>query len=135
MARPLPQPDRLTQPFWDAINARRLEIQRCADCGRYYHPPVAICAPCLSTELHFERVSGRGRIHSWAMAHDARLRGVVELLPFALAQVELDEAPGILLLSNIPGAADDELHIGMPVQVEFEEIGAGQLIPQFRPVS
>ena len=135
MARPLPQADALTQPFWDAINARRLEIQRCAGCDRYHHPPVAICARCLSTELHFERVSGRGRIVSWVLAHDARLRGVVELLPFALAQVQLEDAPEVVLISNLPGAALDELHIGMPVEVDFEDIGSGQLIPQFRPAT
>ncbi len=132
--RPLPEPDPLTRPFWDAVNERRLEIQRCTACSRYHHPPVALCA-CLCTELRWEPVSGRGRIHSWAIARDTRLASFTDRLPYALASVELEEDAGVLLLSNVPGAALDELYIGMPVQVEFEQIAPGQLLPQFRPVS
>lgn len=131
--RPLPQPDGLTQPFWDAVNAGRLEIQRCGGCARWHHPPVAICAGCLSTELVWERVSGRGRVHSWTIARDTRLAAFTERLPYALASVELEEDPGVLLLTNLPGAALDQIRIGMPVEVEFEEIAPGQHIPQFRP--
>ncbi len=133
MGRPLPQPDELTQPFWDAANARRLEIQRCAGCGRFHHPPVAICARCLSTELRWEPVSGRGRIHSFSIARDTRLQSFAERLPYALASVELEEAPGVILLSNIPGVDLEELFIGMPVEVDFDEIAPGRLVPQFRP--
>ena len=48
--RPLPEITELTEPFWTAVKARRLEIQRCDDCGTYRFPPEYGCAACSSTK-------------------------------------------------------------------------------------
>ena len=31
--RPLPAPDELTRPYWEAAREHRLVVQRCAGCG------------------------------------------------------------------------------------------------------
>ena len=33
MSKLIPVPDEQSQPFWDAINERRLVVQSCTDCG------------------------------------------------------------------------------------------------------
>ena len=134
MAKPVPVPDDLTRPFWDAINNRRLEIQRCQDCKRYHQPPVGLCPICRSSNLAFEPVSGRGTIYTYTITHDARQPAFSEIQPYAVVVVELEEQPGLLLLSNMPGAHRDDIKIGQPVEVEYEELAPGRLIPQFHLV-
>jgi uncharacterized OB-fold protein len=130
--RPIPVPTPLTQPFWDAAKERRLVIQRCRKCRRYFHPPVQFCLNCFSEDLAFEPVSGRGRIHARTVMHDPRIRGFEESVPFAIVAVELDEMAGLLLVANLLGSTPEEARIGSRVEVDFEPIGDGFVLPQFR---
>ena len=47
------------------------------------------------------------------------------------AWIDLDEGPRFC--SNIVGCPIDKVHIGMPVQVVFEDTGQGVTLPKFRP--
>ena len=132
MSKPVPVPDNLTKPFWDACNEQRLVIQRCQQCQRYYHPPVGICVNCLSVNLAFEPVSGRGKIYTFSITHDARQPAFQAIAPYTVAVVELEEQRELFLLSNIPGTRPHDVKSGMAVKVEFEEIAPGCRIPQFR---
>ena len=134
MPKPVPVPGEVTKPFWDAVDGQRLVIQRCQGCKRYHHPPVELCPDCLSEDLAFEPVSGRGVVYTYTITHDARQPAFAEIQPYAVAVVELEEQPGLFMLSNIPGARTDEVKAGMLVEVEFEEIVPGRFIPQFHPV-
>jgi uncharacterized OB-fold protein len=51
-----------------------------------------------------------------------------------VAVVELEEQPGLRLLTNIVGCPPREVAIDMPVQVEFVERGA-VFVPVFRPTT
>ena len=79
-------------------------------------------------------MSGRGRVYSFAIVKDQRLPAFDELMPYPLAYIELDDAPGVVLLTNLPGTPVDEVRTGLPVEVEFEEIAPGTFIPQFHVV-
>jgi hypothetical protein len=46
--------------------------------------------------------------------------------------VQLDEQEGLVLVSNFPGSKYADLEIGAPVEVEFQELADGVVIPQFR---
>jgi hypothetical protein len=46
--------------------------------------------------------------------------------------IELDDQKGLIFPSNFPGAVYDDLSIGAPVEVEFQQVADGVLIPQFR---
>jgi len=41
--------------------------------------------------------------------------------PYVIVLVELDEQPGLRLTSNLVGCDPDQVTIGMPVRVTFEE--------------
>lgn len=128
-----PVPDELSAPFWAAAARNELAIQRCRGCRRYQQPPTFLCVDCGDTDVAFERVSGRGRVHSFTVVHDARYRAFREIQPYVIAAVELEEQPLLLLLSNLPGADPARIRIGMPVEVAFERVGEDAVIPQFRP--
>jgi uncharacterized OB-fold protein len=121
----------LTRPFWDAAKEGRLAIQRCADCRYYNHPPKAACDQCLSTNLAFEDVSGRGSLWSWTVMHQKSVAGFEDAVPYLTALIELDEQPMLLLVTNLPGATPGDFAIGDRAHVTFENVGDGLVLPQF----
>ena len=54
-------------------------------------------------------------------------------VPFALVLVELEEQKGLRVLANLLDCPIDEVRVGLPVEVTFEEAGGGMVLPQFRP--
>jgi uncharacterized OB-fold protein len=131
--RPRPAPDETSAPFWDGARDGRLVVQRCAACERYQYPPDVACVHCQATELVPTEVSGRGVLWSFAVVDRAFHAGFVEAVPYVVALVELDEQPGLRLVTNVVDASPDELEVGMAVRVTFEARGDVAL-PQFRPV-
>jgi uncharacterized OB-fold protein len=130
--KPIPSPDEITKPFWEAAKQRRLAIQRCAACHYYNHPPRTVCDACLSQESRFEPVSGRGRIHTFTVMHQRDVPGFESETPFINIVVELEEQPMLLMVSNLPISERERVRIGSPVMVEFEDRGNDIIVPQFR---
>src|SRR5262245_61597225 len=110
--RPIPGPDELTLPFWDAAREGRLAIQQCHDCSYYNHPPRRECDRCLSNSLEYKPVSGKGTVYSYTVMYQPSIPGFAESLPYVTALVELDEQPMLLVYSNVPGAGPSEVSIG-----------------------
>ena len=52
------------QPLGESVNARGMKLQRCAGCGNWLYPPGPSRPSCLSCELVWTTLSGRGRIAS-----------------------------------------------------------------------
>jgi uncharacterized protein len=130
--KPVPVPDELSRPFWDAAKERRLMIQRCSSCGYYNHPPRRFCDACLAQDLRFEPVSGRGVVYTFTVMHQRDVVGFEEDAPFINIVVELAEQPQLLMVSNLPIAERAKVWIGAPVEVHFEDRGEGVVVPQFR---
>ena len=53
--------------------------------------------------------------------------------PYAIAIVEITEQPGLRLMTNIVNCPVEEVRIGMPVQVVFEQ-HEDVYVPLFEPV-
>ena len=117
----------LSVPFWQGCRARELRYQRCAACGLANFPPTEHCRQCLSAELRWPQSDGVGEIYSWTVVH----RPVTAEFepPYAPAIVTLDE--GYQMLTNIVGVAPADLAIGMPVQVQFHDVGDDVTLPYF----
>jgi uncharacterized OB-fold protein len=130
--KPVPVPDELSRPFWDAAKERRLVIQRCGSCGYYNHPPRRFCDACLAQELRFEPVSGRGVVYTFTVMHQRDVAGFEDDAPFINLVVELAEQPQLLMVSNLPFADRAKVSIGAAVEVAFEDRGEGVVVPQFR---
>jgi uncharacterized OB-fold protein len=132
VSAPVPIPDDVSQPFWSAISERRLVVQRCVTCLSYHHPPVVVCPTCVSVDLQFVDVSGRGYVRAMTRTYVAREPYFAQRSPYLVAIVELDESPDLLMVSNFPYNSPGEVEIDSPVEIDFEETDAGQFIPQFR---
>jgi uncharacterized protein len=125
----LPELSDLNRGFWEATARGELAVQRCGGCGHLRYPISEVCPRCLSLELEWEPLSGRGTLYSWIVFHHAYHPAWRDRLPYTVALVELEEGP--LLISNL---AAGEPVLGMPLQVTFERVG-DFAIPRFVPRS
>lgn len=130
VAKPVPTPNPETQPFWDACAKGELSVQCCATCGHKQHYPRLLCTACSSTEVAQIPVSGKGSIASFTVNRVPVSAAFAPDVPYAVALVELEEGP--TMMANIATDDLDALHIGMAVEVHFEERGEISL-PQFKP--
>jgi uncharacterized OB-fold protein len=130
---PLPLPDATTQFFWDGLREHRLLIQRCGDCGFYIHYPREVCRNCFSTNLAPSEVSGHATLYTWTVCVQPFHPFFVDRVPFILATVTLDEQEGLQFLTNVVDCSEDELVIGMPLEVVFEDFAPELTVPWFRP--
>jgi len=130
--RPVPVADDDSRPYWEAAREHRLELPQCGGCGSLLFPPRPRCPVCLSTDLTWAEVSGRGRVHSFTIIYVPVVRGLEP--PYAVAQVELDEQPGLRLVANSVNCDPDAVSVEMPVQVTFEDLDDEYSLPQFAPL-
>lgn len=122
-----------TEAFWTGGAGGVLQIVRCRTCGHWIHPPAPVCPVDLSRDVGPEPVSGRGTVYSFTFNHQPWTPDV--RTPYAIVLVELEEQPGLRLVSNLVGVADADVRVGLPVAVRFEDAGNGVHVPLFGPRS
>jgi uncharacterized OB-fold protein len=122
---------RLDEEFFAHCAQERLCFQRCTGCGSWRHLPRALCARCGSDAWEWRQSSGRGRLYSWTVTHQAILPGFAEHVPFVVAVVELEE--GVRMISALRGVAREDLALDLPLAVAFERVPDGQALPVFGP--
>ncbi len=128
--RPLPEITELTEPFWTAAKAHRLEVQRCDDCDTYRFPPEYGCAACSSTNYTWTELSGRAELYTWTAVYPPLLPYFAERAPWPLAVVQLEEGPR--LTTNLTGVDLDSYEIGMALQADFEDLNDEITLVVFR---
>ena len=133
MPKIIPVPDELGQPFWDAVNERRLVLQNCSACDKLQYPPQASCQACDSADgMEWKEVEGKGHIATYIVIEDGRLNRRMPDQPYNLALVTLDQDPTVNFYSNLPGVPAYQVPVGAAVEVTFEEVAPGQLIHEWR---
>lgn len=129
----MPQPlaDATTLPWWQAAAEHRLVVQRCTACGHTRLPPAPVCPECRSDAADWQEVPGRGELYTYTVVH--RPIASEQELPFVIAVVALEDAGGVRIISNLVDARPEELAIGLPVEIVWEDMSADLAIPRFRP--
>ncbi len=129
--RPLPVTDDIdTGGFFEAAQRNELAIRVCDGCGAVLHMPRAYCHTCGSWEGHWQPVTGRGRVYSWTtVEHQVHPAFPV---PYTVVLIQLDDVPA-RLIGYLPGAP--ELVEGQPMEVWFETLDDGVVLPQWRTVT
>ena len=105
--------------FWTSGRDGVLRFTRCQSCEYWLHPSGPICPRCHSKDLAPEAVSGRATLHTYTVNHQAWIPGFDP--PYVVAIVELPEQEGLRLTTNLVNVDPDEVEIGMPVSVTFEQ--------------
>ena len=116
--------------FWFGCARGELLVQACGACGKWRMPPRPMCPYCRSTDVRWDRTSGRGRVWSFIVAHPPLLPAYAEKAPYNAIIVELEEDPLIRFAGNLVASADGDINeidpatieIGQPVRVVFHQI-------------
>ena len=125
-----PVAESFEEGFWEAVKRRELVFQRCTKCSEWLHPPRPLCHKCKTSNLEWVKSSGKGKIYSWVTF--TREVNPLYAVPFEVVLVEMDDEKGVRMIANMADCNSDEIYIGMPVEVDFFEVGTGHLLPIFR---
>lgn len=129
--RLLPTVDDDNRFFWTAGEGGQLQIMHCQACGYYIHPYAPICPQCHYRDVSPEAVSGNGHVASFTI--NMQPWSATMQVPFVVAIVSLDEQPGLNLTTNIINCSPEDVAIGMPVGVTFQQ-HEDVWLPLFEPI-
>lgn len=129
--KPLPHPTSVSMPFWDAAKQHELQLQRCSSCQAHIFYPREVCPECLSSDLTWVKVSGRGSVYSYTIAQAPTHPAFADDVPYVVAIVELAEGPHIT--TNITGCTPEAMRIGMSVVAAFDDVTPEVTLVKFKP--
>ena len=127
---PLPRVGGHSAEFYKFCMEHELRFQRCKDCSAWRHIPRDMCAKCGSFNFEWARSSGRGTVFSWTVAAQPFVPQFVPLVPYAPAVIELEE--GVRMVSWVTDIKPNELALGIPVEVAFDDVTPEVTLPRFR---
>jgi uncharacterized protein len=119
--RTLPRLDQDNRFFWTAGSRGVLQFLRCRQCSSFVHPPRPVCRQCLCDDVVPETVAGTGVVDTYTVNHQQWRPGLD--VPYVIARVAIDGAPGVFLTTNIVGCPVDAVEMGDRVRVIFEQHG------------
>lgn len=130
--RPIPRPTACSKPYFDAAREGKLKLQYCPDSKRYQHYARPYDITSMSDRVEWREMSGRGKIYSYVVNTRPANPGMADKVPYAVALVELDDAPGVRIMVNIIDSNVADVAIGKPVVVAFEKLSDDVTLPQFK---
>ncbi len=132
--KPIPHPAlwsvlyRSSGTLWEGVKENKLLIQKCKDCGKILHPPRPMCPACHSTEQEYVESSGKGTIYSFVTYNKSPHKAFKA--PYSVILVELEEGPRVI--SNTVDIKPEDIEIGMPVEIAYEEIDENLTLYKFK---
>ncbi|MCW1404086.1 OB-fold domain-containing protein [Novosphingobium sp. MW5] len=130
--RPRPRLDAINRPFWTGGAEGKLYITHCGDCGQYTHPPKEFCRHCQSENVSPKAMVGTGTVDTYTINYQPWMPGLP--VPFIIARVRLDDAPEVILTTNVVNCPVDAIEFDDPVRVTFDEQD-GIFFPVFEKVA
>jgi uncharacterized OB-fold protein len=127
-----------TAPLWQAAARQEFALPRCQSCGRFDWYPRGECRQCHGRDIAWTPLSGRATLFSWAVVKRALHKPLAPIAPYVSAIVLIDEDRLTRFVTRLIDCDPASLHIGMPVEVRFADIGypaleTGIIAPLFAP--
>lgn len=127
--RPRPPINGDNQFFYEELKTGRVSVQECNSCNELRHPPVPMCPQCHSLEWSSRQMSGRGELISYVVMHHPVLPPFQD--GYIVALVELAEGPRLVM--NLEGIEEDDIKIGMSVDVTAHPVDDELALPIASP--
>ena len=126
--KPIPQPE--SDRYWEGANEKKLLIQKFGEHIQFY--PRAVSTKDGSRDVEWIEASGKAKLYTFTIVHQAPHPSFVDDLPYVAAIVTLEE--GINMPTRIKGVdpEPENFTIGMDLVVDFIDAD-GQNLPVFRP--
>lgn len=109
--------------FVKYLEEGEIAATKCKACGKLYFPPRVNCIDCLSSDVEWIPLSGRGKLITYTTANFAPAGFEA---PYTLALAELEE--GVRVFTRISkDVKQDEIELGMnvklvPIRLDDERI-------------
>ena len=131
--RPLPRRRGMAGEFYGYCKNHELRFQRCTNCGTWRHVPRDMCAKCGSFAWEWAKSAGKGKVFSWTTAMQPMLPQFADLVPYSPVIIEMDE--GVRLVTWLTDVPPEELRLGLPVEVVFDDVTPEVTLPKFKKSS
>jgi uncharacterized protein len=119
-------PPAIVAEFRSSLAKGELIVQRCLSCSNLNMYPRHACPFCQSQDLGWQKVSGRGRLHSYTVLRVGAPQGFEDDLPYALGVIKLEE--GVQLLARLaPDKAGGWTEYRCDEPVEFVALPAEEI--------
>lgn len=129
--KPLPIIDDDNREFWDSCKRHEMRLQQCSDCGYWRYYPSPVCHSCGSFSHKWTTVSGKATLYTFSTVYRPPSQAFAEDIPYVYAVVELEEGP--MMPTNTVGIPPDDVRIGMPLVVTYDDVTPEVTLPKFRP--
>jgi uncharacterized OB-fold protein len=129
--KPVPVVHEMNAAFFEGSAKGELRVGHCPKCDALFRFAYYACPECWSQELSWKKANGTGKISHFTIIHQAPWEAFEADAPYVLALIELDE--GVRMMSNIINYPCEQVKIGLPVRVTFEQRGDVAL-PMFEVV-
>lgn len=110
--------------FIDYLEKEKVMGTRCADCGQVFFPPRADCYKCLSSNVEWFEITGKGKLITFSKLKYAPV-GFENDLPYSIAVLDYGDYKIFGRISgNVP---EEEVELGMEMKAVANTLPSGQL--------
>ncbi len=120
-------------PHFDGLAQGKIQFPYCSDCSRFHWYPMPRCPHCRSSAILWKAVAGGARLYSWTVVRHAFQPSLEDQLPYVVALVTFDDAPGVRLITNLVRAEPDALRCDMALRPVFDNPPDARPKVRFRP--
>jgi len=111
--------------FVKCLEEGKIMATRCSKCGKLYFPPRADCPDDLSTDMTWEKLSGKCKLLTYTTAYFAPT-GFEDEVPYTIALAQCEEGVNAYALLN-KDIKENEIHIGMSLQLTSLRLPNGKI--------
>ncbi|MHA1785377.1 MAG: Zn-ribbon domain-containing OB-fold protein [Candidatus Helarchaeota archaeon] len=114
------------QSYLDFINQKKLMGTKCKDCNNIDVPPRGLCSKCISSNVEWIEVEGKGKLTSFSAIHVGTTfmnnKGYSMKKPYLFGTVALDV--GTSIGAHIKGFDElnpEKIKIGTRLKIAYED--------------
>ena len=111
--------------FVKYLEEGKIMATKCSKCGRLYFPPRADCPEDLTTDMTWQRLSGKCKLLTYTTAHFAPT-GFQDDLPYTIGLAEDREGVKVYALLS-KDINENEIRIGMDLQLTPLRLANGRI--------
>ncbi len=116
--------------FVDYLDEGKIMGTKCKSCGAKYFPPRNDCAQCLSSDLEWFEITGKGKLLTYSKLMYAP-SGFENDLPYRICVVEYPD--GVKVFGRVsPAIPDESLSIGMELVAVAVKLSGNKVTYEFQ---
>ncbi len=121
-------------PHFTGLTEGQVRFPKCRECGKFHWYPMPLCPHCRSASIEWTATSGHASLYSWTVVRHAFSPSLRDQIPYVVALVTFDDAPGVRLITNLLDVSPPELQCDMLLKPEFQYKTGESPSVKFRPM-